>query len=355
MPSQIAHVLVGEAALARAAPGTADALRSGSRGSFFRLGCQGPDIFYHSQRTRPVALHYGVLVHRRGFGRLLEGMLETWIREDGDPDSPWAAFLLGFATHGALDRAAHPYIVHGSGWTEPGKPETERYRGCHAFLERILDILLWERRTGMPVSSFDAGSRLLPPGDFPAEFPERMTAALRRAYPAETAGDPRLPDRISNALADTRRFLLLTNPAATGRNPDSPGEGSEAARHFRGPHARRIISVLYPETFDRGVDWASDRGRPWVHPCRGEPERRESFYDLCETAESEAGGLLRQVLDGFRSRSVPPGLEDAGGNGTLNVGDLDGKPAKPRFKDPLPLYEAMTEELRARRSDELPH
>ena len=96
-------------------------LLSGPRGPYFLLGCQGPDIFYHSQRTRPVALHYGVLAHRRGFGRLVEGMLETWIREDDDPASPWAAFLLGFSTHGALDRAAHPYIVHGSGWIEIGR------------------------------------------------------------------------------------------------------------------------------------------------------------------------------------------------------------------------------------------
>lgn len=355
MPSQIAHVLVGEAALARAAPGTADSLLSEPRGLFFRLGCQGPDIFYHNQRTRPVALHYGVLVHRRGFGRLVESMLETWIREDGDPDSPWAAFLLGFATHGALDRAAHPYIVHGSGWTEPGKPETERYRGCHAFLERVLDTLLWERRTGMPVSSFDAGSRLLPPGDFPLEFPERMTSALRRAYPSETAGDPRLPVRIANALSDTRRFLLLTNPAETSRKSGGACPDPESLRHLRGSHSLRIVSVLYPETFDRGIDWASERGRPWVHPCRGGPERRESFYDLCDAAESEAEGLLRLVLDGLRSRRVPPGLADTVGNGTLNVGNPDGRPARPRFKDPLPLYEAMTEELRARRSAELPH
>ncbi len=320
----------------------------GPGAAYFLMGCQGPDIFYHSQRTRPVALHYGVLVHRRGFGRLVEGMLETWILEDGDPFSPWAAFLLGFATHGALDRAAHPYIVHGSGWTEQGKPETDRFRGCHAFLERILDTLLWERRTGTAVSAFDVRARLLPPGDFPPEFAARMTDALRRAYPSETAGDPRLPVRIANALADTRRFLLLTNPAQTSRSADGSVHDPESLRHLRGPHGLRIASVLYPEVFDRGVDWASDRGRTWVHPCLGDPVRGESFYDLCEAAESEAAGVLRIVLGGFRTRSVPPGLAEAAGNGTLNVGDAAGRPARPRYKDPLPLPEALREELRTR-------
>ncbi len=350
MPSQIAHTLTGEAALARADPAVARSILSGPLGPHFRLGCQGPDIFYHNQRTRPLALHYGVLAHRRGFGRLVEGMLEAWVREDGDPGSPWAAFLLGFATHGALDRAAHPYIVHGSGWTEPGKPETERFRGCHAFLERILDTLLWERRMGAGISAFDAGALLCPPGEPPAEFPERITSALRRAYPSETAGDPRLPVRVANALADTRRFLLHTNPAQTSSGDGRGTSQPEAARHLRGPHGPRIISVIYPEVFDRGIDWAAERGRTWVHPCRGEPERRESFFELCEAAESEAAGVLRFVLDGFRSRSVPPGLSDAAGNGTLNVGDPEGRPARPRFRDPLPLYEAMAEELRVRLS-----
>lgn len=355
MPSQIAHALVAEAALARTDPDEARRIAAGALGPCFRLGCQGPDIFYHSQRTRPLALHYGVLAHRRGFGRLVEGMLETWIREDGDPASPWAAFLLGFATHGALDRAAHPYIVHGSGWTEPGKPETERFRGCHAFLERILDILIWEGRTGTPVSGFDVRVRLLPAGDLPPEFPARLTSAFRRAYPSETAGDPRLTARFDNALADTRRFLLLTNPAETSRRANGSGHDPESLRHLRGPHGRRIVSVLYPETFDRGVDWASERGRTWVHPCRGEPERRESFFDLCAAAETEAAGLLGLVLEGIRNRSVPRGLADAAGNGTLNVGDAEGRPARPRFQDPFPLAEAMSEELHARLSLEASH
>lgn len=117
----------------------------------------------------------------------------------------------------------------------------------------------------------------------------------------------------------------------------------------------RIVSVLYPETFDRAVDWTSERGRTWVHPCRGEPERRESFFKLCEAAETEAEGLLRIILEGFRTRSVPEGLAEAAGNGTLNVGDPEGRPARPRFKDPLPLPEAMARELRGRLSPEALH
>ena len=344
MPSQIAHSLAGEAALTLAAPDTAGKILSGALAPYFRLGCQGPDLFYHSQRTRPLALHYGVLAHRRGFGRIVEGLAETWTREDGDPFSAWAAFILGFATHGALDRAAHPYIVYCSGWTEPGKPETNRFRGCHAFLERILDVLVWERLAGTPVSAFDARAKICPTADFPRFFPERLAAAFRYAYRDETERDAHLTARMANALEDSRRFLVATNPYETSR---SRGR-SDALHHLQGPHGLRIISVIYPEVFDRGVDWAGERGGPWIHPCQGGAGRRESFFDLFKAARNKAAVLLKTILDGFHSRSVPHGLAAAAGNGTLNVGDGEGRPAKPHFHSPLPLPEAMAAELRAR-------
>ena len=49
----------------------------------FVLGCQGPDIFYHSRQRRPVGLEYGSLLHRRGAGIFTAGLLKM-----GLPDPP---------------------------------------------------------------------------------------------------------------------------------------------------------------------------------------------------------------------------------------------------------------------------
>lgn len=347
MPSQITHVLVGEAALALAAPETARAVLGGGLAPFFRLGCQGPDIFYHSQRTRPVAVHYGVLAHRRRFGSLLKAMAELWVREDGDPSSPWAAYILGFATHGALDRAAHPFIVFFSGWMDSQRPETRRYRGCHAFLERILDILAWERATGEAVSSFDAERLLLPSEGLPPNFAERLTRSLLRAYPRETEGDVLLRLRMDNALSDTRHFYELTNPARTSR----PDENLEAYRYLDAAVGPRSVSVIYPNSLPRSEDWANEGGSPWTHPCQGEIEDTRSYFDLCGEATGEAAHLLGVLLEGLREKTLPSSLGDLAGNGTLNVGDSSGDPARARFSRPLPLPELMEDEFASRMDD----
>jgi hypothetical protein len=72
MPSQIAHILAGEGMLEALAPARRPGM-SGEDLAWFRLGCQGPDLFYHNQRTRPSALHFGALALKRDFGLLMEG------------------------------------------------------------------------------------------------------------------------------------------------------------------------------------------------------------------------------------------------------------------------------------------
>jgi len=271
-------------------------------------------------------------------------MTKSWIREDGDPESPWAAFLLGFATHGALDRATHPFIVYFSGWMDVQRPETERYRGCHAFLERILDILAWERATGSPVSSFDAERLLIPPEGFPPSFAERLSEALRLSYPSEAERDALLSIRTENALSDSLRFYSLTNPSRTSRAQ----ERLEAYRHLDGSNGPRVVSVIYPEEFSRSVDWVNEGGQAWTHPCLGAPEEHASFYSLCDKAQQEAAGVLKTLLGCFEARSVPPDLQIAAGNATLNIGDREGRPARPQFCRPLPLPEALAAEFRMR-------
>ena len=141
MPAHISHLLFAEDALREATPDAAVLLQEG--GNLFRLGAQGPDLFYHNQRTRPLALRYGSLIHRRGFGTLVAHMARTVIaaaHRTGSVHAEQAAFLAGFATHADLDRHAHPYIICRAGWVRHGDPSTDRYRRCHPLLERLLDV-----------------------------------------------------------------------------------------------------------------------------------------------------------------------------------------------------------------------
>ena len=91
----------------------------GNLRNVFALGCQGPDVFYHSQRLRPVALEYGSLLHRLNFGVFSAALLQMALpvscpAGECQSSTPAHAYALGFMTHAALDRYCHPYIVYKS-------------------------------------------------------------------------------------------------------------------------------------------------------------------------------------------------------------------------------------------------
>ena len=139
MPAQISHILLGREASAALPQGWTSRFSDAA----FRLGCQGPDLFYHSRHSKPGAFLYGTRLHRRSWGDFLARFRTEALDRNWGPDHPGMAFLAGQATHGFLDRQAHPFIVFFAGWRIPGEPRTDLLRYSHAFLERIVDVLLW--------------------------------------------------------------------------------------------------------------------------------------------------------------------------------------------------------------------
>jgi hypothetical protein len=359
MAAQITHALAGEAALRAATAPSADeahadpgTVAAPEPDTFFRLGCQGPDLFYHGQRSRPVSISLGTLVHRRGFGRLARALVAD---AAAAADADWTTFVLGFLTHAAVDRASHPFIVWFSGWHDPLRPESVRYAGCHAFLERALDAILLERRLGIAPSRWSLAERLLPPGGVPRSFAARLASVLRAAYPERLAADALLERRVANAFIDSEGFYRFTDPAAV-----SLSEAALAPWASLDPEAgRRAVAVLYPEGGLGDLDIANLRRLPWGHPCDPSRVDARDWFQLVGDAEAEAAALLRLVLGILRSAAagatlpeLEPGLEAlerAAGNGTLNVGGADGKAAKPVACAPLPLSELMEAEFRVRR------
>ncbi len=138
MPSHISHALFAEDVIASVfGP---DHFRRHLNAMTF--GAQGPDLFYHTRRTRPSCVMFGSLIHKKGYGTLAANMARSVLTSQETIDSNSAAYLLGFTTHAFLDRKLHPYINYRAGWVEDGQADTEKYRHSHVFLERIIDVLL---------------------------------------------------------------------------------------------------------------------------------------------------------------------------------------------------------------------
>ncbi len=337
MPSQITHILAGEEALSILGE---DSLRLAvsQAPAFFRLGCQGPDIFYHNQRTRPSGIHFGSLLHKRNYGTMLAAAYE-YARsiESLLPRSAALAYLLGVSTHAATDRILHPFIIHFSGRPEPAKPETMRFTGCHAFLERLVDMALLKRYRRSSPESFDiAASMDIGPGHG-TESSEALAgsweAGLRAAFPNSTARDSFVRLRAHNALDDARRFFAITNPV-TG------GERSPPFARFvdLSPRDRiRVAALLYPPRLPEGLDFMNEEGRSWAHPSGdGRSSRSDGYSLFAEAVEESARGMLA-CRDFLAEDSGPEDFAAAIGEACLGSCDREGRPSPGNATDPLPL------------------
>ncbi|AEF81020.1 zinc dependent phospholipase C family protein [Leadbettera azotonutricia] len=360
MPSQILHTLFGEDVIAeiyrRLVPRfglvAAKALEKISQNYLqpFFLGCQGPDIFYHSQMTRPVGLEYGTLLHRRGAGIFTAGLLKMGL-PDPAPDeedirlhrrekgiNALGAYALGFMTHALLDRACHPYIVYKSGWVSPRRPETLRYAKAHAFFERIIDALMLKIARGQETSSWDQEKALAEVCENPPlGLKELLARALVLAFPERAGRDAKLASRIDNTFADCAGFYRLTAPSKT-----MPGAGE--ALH------PELLGLIYPVELPEDIDFLNLKHEAWFYPTPRGLEYQSSFPEIYSSAVETATDSIAPVITKYLASGIFPILEAAQaiGNGGLSIHDESGKPCAPTRAAPLPLDRVLEQQARIR-------
>ncbi|MDR2068309.1 MAG: hypothetical protein LBP71_00375 [Spirochaetaceae bacterium] len=374
MPSQILHTLFGEDVIGAMYPAIHSRFGIAAEKALkkiqidyetpFVLGCQGPDIFYHSQMTRPVALEYGTLLHRRGYG-VFTAMLLKMALPDPPPSkedirmlrrekgiSPLGAYALGFMTHAILDRLAHPYIVYKSGLAFP-VPAAPPFRdqvsslgkAAHAFFERIIDVLMLDALRGRQVSSWDQEALLVsvceapPPG-----LKELLARALTAAFPERAGGDAKLKERMENTFRDCAAFYRYTDPGKTSiyhraHGTESPGWIQEIP-----------LPYLYPENLPGHIDYLNLAHRTWFYPGPGGKPDSRSFPDIyAEAVQSAAEGLSVFIARYLETGAFP--IKEAAraiGNGGLSIQDENGKPCAPVRTGPLPLDEVLAQQQRLR-------
>lgn len=332
MPAHVTHRLFAEDSL-RAAFGAEGDRIFREFGPFLTFGAQGPDFFYHNQRTKPSGLPFGKMLHRGRYGTMVRALVE---RSDEGVHSPEGAFTLGFVTHAVLDRRTHPFIIYFSGWVEPRDPSTDRYYLCHAFFERIIDTAMLERRRGLEIGSYDF-LRLVQCG---REMPDRLAGlvagALCDTFPKLRSDTLLTLTKVRNAYRDTIGFYGYTNP------PDR--RTRELARELDlsdGARRRRRLALFHPYALPDGIDFLNDAHREWVHPSFRELRSTESFEELYDRAVEEAVPVLRVAAEALSGAASAEAVEEAVGNRNLNDGRSTGVPAPSRYSDPLPLPELL--------------
>jgi hypothetical protein len=337
MPAQFCHLLFAEEAL-QAALGARAAGLLERHGSLFRFAAQGPDFFYHNQRTRPTGLKYGVAAHQEGYGRLTACLVREVRRleERGIDEAErgeLAAFTLGWTTHAFLDRLTHPFILYYSGWVDPLRPETRKYFRCHIFLERILDVLTLRERRGQEPAAFSLSALLGCGPVLPYPLVKTMLKALNSAYPRmrHKSLDRR---RIDNSYADAMFFYTYTDPAEDRYRRLALERDREAPK--------RRLALFHPRELPADIDFLNAAGAQWRHPCHGAASRA-SFPQLYQQALSLAVPALGLVNEALAGRRRVEEVEAAVGNASLNTGLERSERCHLRYCDPLPLPQLLDE------------
>jgi len=361
MPSQILHTLFGEDIIKglysrlKKEFGTRFGLLAekaleritGEYHSAFVLGCQGPDIFYHSQGRKPVGLSIGTLLHRRGYGFFTARLLKMGL-PDPPPDeddirnhrrekgiNAMGCYALGFMTHALLDRHCHPYIVY----------KTEKK--YHAFFERIIDVLMLKELRGKDISAWDQNSTLssicVHP---PLGLKELIARALVETFPEKVGTDKKLAQRIDNTFADCSNFYTLTCPQRTALSVQSPD--LDRALTIFGPNA---IFYIYPEQLPDEIDFLNRKHAPWhypyIPPSYGAPPcDTRSFPELYADALNAGLNALAPCIIQYLATGIFPIPEAARsiGNLSLSIQDENGHPCQPNLTDPLPLGEVLRQQ-----------
>jgi hypothetical protein len=354
VPSQILHSLFGEDLLAALDRTLGCRPVEGACLDAFALGCQGPDIFYHSQMSLPVGLEYGTLLHRRGYGSCAAALFELALPRGAAAHSgDLAAYAWGFATHALLDRACHPYIVYKT--AQPGGEG--RGRNLHAFFERILDALMLEELRGRPVASWDQNALARICGDPPQGLGELVAGALCRAFPERAGRDGKLSGRIDNALRDSAAFYRHTDPAKTSFLRPAAGLSGQPACQRRIVEALPL-AFLYPEALPQDLDYLNRERRAWHYPLVEGLRDTRSFPEIYAQALEAALETLGPLAAEYSEKGFLSGAEETArriGDTGLSIQDRDGKPCPATRSEPLPLERVLEQQRQARLAAALPH
>jgi hypothetical protein len=332
MPSQITHYLFAKDVFSRSFGAKGNRLLQ-RFGNVIAWSSQGPDMFYHNQRTRPSSFKYGRILHRGGYGTLSYHLLRSC---SGVSKEKAEAFIYSFVTHAVLDRYLHPFIIYFSGWREPGNKKSYELYRMHAFFERILDLLL----CGEP--DFDFYSRVEGIEKHFEFLRNTLIDGIRKTY--RQLNKPDLNEiSFASAWKDALFFYNVTNCA--DRENIRYAYERDKSRGF----ARKLLAVYYPKYYDKTVDYLNVHHKVWEDPFHPGRKTEKSFHDLYgearDAACSAVGHLEEIISSGDDARVEPREVEEIVGNGNLSNGELK-KDLSPKTAAPLPLYEQLVREYR---------
>ncbi len=261
------------------------------RKNIFKLGTQGPDIFYYykfwlgmNEKGERVL---GRLMHTSSTGEFLINCLK-YLKTLSDENSYFEilSYVLGFISHYSLDSIAHPYIYCYA--LSEGNKKGLNYvsRSCHKKLEVIIDnIYLYSNHeldfgVIQPFEAIDVGVYI------PGSINDCLREQIKKIYNYEIKSNI-----IDNAYRDMKLGLkLLYDPVNIKLRAIKFVE-----KILKIPD--KYSCAFYPIVADRSIDYMNTAHREWNNPYKEQDTSRESFNDLLNRAVLESRQKILASVD----------------------------------------------------------
>jgi len=279
----------------------------------FLCGAQGPD-FLLIHRGFPWQLGRSLMeagrkIHWLSPSRFLEAARDFLVRS---PEKDAArSYLLGFLSHYAFDRTAHPYVYSQIEIWQASNPKISKSE-CHARIETALDVIMLRYLRGQTPLDLPL-KRIyprLPEGE--GEIAAMLAFALRQAF-GESAPEALL----LQAMNDFRLSQRLLNDPTLLKKPFM----ERLERLFKASFP--VSSYIRPLS-EGEDDFANVQHDPWQNPYEDPPQKHtEDFFALYDRAYT----LSVSLIDGFRKSLADPSLDLYSLTGDISY--ETGLPAKP--------------------------
>jgi len=299
-------------------PGAYSVIKRHTR--LFRFGTQGPDILFYCVLPPygPELMKIGKDLHTNGPSEFLRNAFElTLSMPAGSPGQEAAfAYLAGFLSHCALDRAAHPYVYYRTGFDENGRL-TKPYNEYHRRFEADIDTILCKRFSGKTPYEYDVPNKLFltkTERQFATDMFTRILNGSRRC------GQAGYMMRLFYAAARDKIGLKKTMAEAVEQKITG-GAAFTALMHKNSVAAYEADIIL------------NESHKTWRNPWNGH-SRTESFVELFGQAAQNGADYMRALYDYiYGGDNIEHTLS------MMSGGPLDGGPYGGQFKYHCCIYQ----------------
>lgn len=268
-----------------------------NRLNIFKLGTQGPDIFYYYRfwsglNTKGEKI-LGHLMHTNKTGEFLINCLK-YLKAQSDRDNYFEllAYVMGFISHYSLDSIAHPYI-YCYALSKCSENSSNYMAGsCHKKLEVVIDNIYIKENSelrlgGMqPYEAIDVGFCV------PVSVNDCLRTQIKKIYNFEIKSNI-----INNAYRDMKLGLKLLH--------DPNNIKLRTIRFIEKilGTPEKYSCAFYPVIVDNSFDYMNVSHNEWNNPYKRQESCRESFNDLLNKAILESSSKILASI-GFLNGEV---------------------------------------------------